>query len=47
LIDKIKIVGTKNNTFPKKERKVVIIGDGYARGCATDVSNNFGKTFKV
>jgi hypothetical protein len=47
LIDKINLVRTKNNNFPNKKRKVVIIGDNHARGCATEVSNNLGKTLEV
>ena len=47
MIEKINIVSVKNNKFSKRKRKVVIIGDSHARGCAAEVSSNLGKAFEV
>jgi hypothetical protein len=42
LIDKIKIVRTIKN-----KNKVLMIGDSHARGYATEIVHNLGKTFNV
>jgi len=31
----------------KKKYKTVVIGDGYARGCVSELTHNLGNTFEV
>jgi hypothetical protein len=47
-VDKIKMVKAKTNcTSRPRKKKITIIGDSHARGCAVEVSNYLGKTFEV
>jgi hypothetical protein len=31
----------------KENKKITIIGDSHAKGCAAEIKHNFGRTFKV
>ena len=45
---KIEYINPKNKRFSyRKKKKIVIIGDSHARGCAAEVSNCMGKSFEV